>query len=267
MEVTKLDNTIEVGVLYRAETDKAYIVEEIGTNSTTLAVLRVDGAPVAEIDVTVGNLAPVAANLTGPIDLKPCFVVIPPGKTFDFTGATGSYMRLVGKIIILGPGEVLPAHYLARYTEQARKFVDYLAASFTSGAAISVPAQAEFTVLTFTCPVGERWQLNKRYCGEVWTTAATIPRERLATRIYIDDKPLGIVETVMGKLGIYGTAAPLPPRTDLNVKPFSLEEFPIILTPGRTLRITAVNNGPAVTLASGETLRAEVEIVGIKEYI
>jgi len=268
MEKYFLDKTISVDKSYRTETDKAYVVFKVGTNSTSKATLTVAGSPVLEtIDIT-GNLRPINTNLTGPLPLGAQFVVIPPAKPFSFSGSSGSYMRLVGEIIELAPGEVLPTDLLSRFTEQPRVFRSYLTGTYSSAAAASIAENAEFDVIpTASVPVGEKWTFDSLYMGEVWTTADTIARELLTSRIYVNGKPLDIIEKDMGPLGIYGSAAPHPPRETVNEKAFTFEDKPLILEPGNDYRVTCINTGAAATLGAGETLEARVKWVFVKELL
>jgi len=267
MEKYFVDKVLPIGTLFRAESDKAYLIESLGTNSTTKLTVKIAGAPSLEIIDKLASLTKINTNLTGPLALGPCFLVVPPDKPILIEGESGKYGRIIGNIIQLEPGEVIPPDLAARFTEQPRKYISYQAGTYSSAAAASIAEYQEENVLTFTCPAGEKWLFNSIYMGEVWTTADTIKRELLVTRIYVDDKPLDIVEKKMGPLGIYSSAAPHPPREDLNFVPFTLEEKPIELTPGRTLRITWINVGAAATLTTGETLEARVKLLGVKEYI
>jgi len=267
MERFLLDKAIDVGVTYRAEMDKAFVIKAAGTNSAGKAILSVAGSPVLELKSAVAPIAKINTNMNSLLSLEPVPIVVPPGKPFSFTGDTDSEIRIKGHILVLGIGEVLPIGLLARFGEQHKKYKMYLEGSYTSAAAVTIPASAEYPVLTWTVPAGEKYSFAELYMGEVWTTAGTIPREDLATRIYIDDRPRDVIEEVMADWGIYSTAAPRLPREDLNMEPFSLAEMPLELVAGRTLKITCINIGIARTLAAGETLRALVEVVGIKEIL
>jgi len=263
-----LDKVIDVDTLYRAESDKALQIFEVGTDSTSKVTLKIAGSPCLEVVKTICPLAKVNTNLNGLLDLGKQFLIVPPDKTFRFEGASGSKLRLKGYIITLDPVEVVPSDLLARFTVQGKLFKSYVEGSYSSAAAATITAGQEERVFTFTCPSGERWKFAELYMGEVYTTADTIARTKLATRIYIDDFPYDIVETKSGHLGINSLAAPHPAREDVNATPFSLKFKPIELTPGRTLKVTWIHLGTAdVTLAAGETLEARVKIVGVKEYL
>jgi len=261
-----LDKTIDVGVLYRTETDKAYVIREIGTTSTTKATLSVAGIPVIEIYSELAPNYKTSSNLNGPIKLGKLFIVIPPTKTFTFTGSTGSTMRLVGEIIELSPGETLPTDLMSRWTEQGRKFISYLTGSVTTAAGGTVGAGAEADIIVTTIPVAERYTLNRIYMAEGRLDDYTaVPQ--FYSRIYINGKPLDIIETTMGRLGIAGSSAPHPPRAGVNFEAFSFAERPLTLEAGTDLRITMINTGADYTVPTGRTLHRIVTVAIEKELL
>jgi hypothetical protein len=248
-----LDKIIDQGTLYRAETDKAYVVTAIGTDSSTKATLYVGGVPVAEIYNEMAPNYPINTNLNGPIALGNLFIVIPPAKTFSFSGSSGSTMRLIGNIIELGPGEALTPDLLARFSEQGKKFISYLSGSVTTAAGGVVSAGSEVDVIVTTVPVSERYTINRLYMAEGRLDDYTaVPQ--FWSRIYVNGKPLDNLETAMGKFGIAGSAAPHPAREAVNFEAFSFEEKPLVLEEGTDLRITIINNGADYTVPTGRTL-------------
>lgn len=268
MKEYKLDKVIDVGTLYRAETDKAYIVKMLGTTSTTKATLSIAGVPCAEIIDVCAPLSVTSSNLLGPIDLNTLYVVIPPGKTFSFSGSSGSVMRLVGNIIELEPGEVLPSAQLARWTEQGKHYISYYADSETRAAGTVIPTGSEDTIGTpFTCPVGEEWDFNRfAMLNSRYDTTVLIAKQ-FGNRIYLDDKPIDIIETMMGRLGIANRSAPYPPSDAINEIPFTLTEKPIKVIAGRTLRISFINTDADWTVPAGTTATFEFLLVSEKRII
>jgi len=262
-----LDKTIAVDTLYRAENDKALIIEKVGTNSTSKATFSIAGSPVLDLIDKIAPIRTINTNMNPLLALGPQYLVVPPGKPFTFSGASGSELRLKGNILVFEPDEVLPSADKARFMEQPRIYKSYQSGTYSSAAAASIAAGQEETVLSFTVPVGEKWTFGELFMAETWTTADTIDREDLAIRIYVDDLPYDVVESEMGRLGLHGTAAPHPAREDVNMTPFSLADKPITLDPGKTLKVTCINIGAAATLTAGETWEARVTIVGIKEIL
>jgi len=272
-----LDKIIDVDTEYTAEMDKAYVIHAIGTDSSSKATLYVAGAPCAEVVEPIAPLAPDLTNANELLDLGDLYVVVPPSKQLKFTGASGSKMRIKGYIIELEPGEALPAGLLARYTEQSKKFITYFSGSDTTAEGNTVSADTETTLIEQTIGAGEKYILKDRYQAEGRLDDLT-HISRFYSRIYVNDNPLDILDTDMGKKGIAGTGAPNPPRfvttttTDIEAqevakKPFSLKDVPIELNPGDILKVTMINNGDDYTVPTGKTLYQIAHIVAVKEYI
>jgi len=265
-----LDKTIEGGVDFRAETDKAFIIEKVGTTSTSIVNFVVAGSPVLSIRDWIASTRQTTDNMNPLLALGPQYIVIPPGKPFKFEGASGTYLRIVGNILVFEPDEVLPSAGKARFMEQPRIYKSCLDHTYSSAAAATITARSVVDTWTETVPAGEKWTLAELFMSEVWTTATppSIARERLAFRISVDDLPYDVVEWDMGKLGIYGTAAPCPAKTDTSVTIFSLAEKPIELTEGRTIKVEYLHLGDSdVTLAAGETLEVRGAFVFVKEIL
>jgi len=277
MRTYLLDKTISVDTTYTAEMDKAYVIEEVGTDSTTTATLKVAGSPCLEI---VSDFAPAFAevkNLNPLLPLCELKVLVPPCKKFAFSGSTGSILRIKGYIIELEPGEVLPAGVLARYTEQTKKFFSYKTGVSTVAAGGTWAAGTETKIIDFTCPAGEKWIFAHRYQAEArLDNLVAVPRG--FSQIRINDDPLDILDTAMGPKGIAGSGTPNPPRdvdtttTDIvaqlvNKVPASLERMKIELKPGVNLKVYLINTGADYTVPAGRTLNLIVHMVGIKEYI
>jgi len=277
MKTYLLDKTISVDTVYTAEMDKAYVIEEVGTDSTTTATLKVAGAPCLEI---VEDFAPAFAevkNLNPVLPLGDLRVIVPPSKKFEFSGSAGSKLRIKGFILELQPGEVLPAGYAARYTEQARKYFSYKSGVVTFAAGTTWAAGTETKVIDFTAPAGEKWVFAHRYQAEArLDNLVAVPRG--FSQIRINDDPLDILDTAMGPKGLAGSGTPNPPRdvdtttTDIvaqlvNKVPASLEKMKIELMPGVNVKVYLINTGANYTVPTGRTLNLIVHMVGIKEYI
>jgi len=263
-----LDKTIPEDTEFRAETDKAFIIEEVGTTSTAKATLVVAGSPVLELRDWIAHTRQYTDNMNPLLKLGAQYIVIPQGKPFKFTGSTGSFMRIKGNILVFEPDEVLPTADKARFMEQPRIFKSYKETTYSSAAAATISKRSVVHTWTETVPAGEKWTLAELLMAESWTTADTIKREALAFRIYVDDLPYDVVEWEMGKLGIFGTAAPCPAKTGTSVRIFTLEDKPIELTAGRTIKIEFWHIGDTdVTLAAGETLECRGAFVFIKEIL
>jgi len=268
MQQYKLNKVFDVDTIYRAETDKAYFIQAIGTNSTTKAVVKVAGAPVAEILDEIAPKEKINTNLLGPVNLGPVSIVVPPNKTFEFSGSSGSELRAIGKILVLEPGEVLPGDLVDRYKAQATHYITYIRGTYSHGTDVAWAADDENGVVDFTVPVKEKYTLNKFFGGTVANVSPSLAQKQFALRIYIEDKPYDIVETAMGKLGIEIFGCHLPPKEDVNFVPFTLEELPIVLEEGKNLKVKCINiSGASISPTTGASLDVTVNMFAIKEIL
>jgi len=261
MRVLPFYKVFEIGKTYRAESNKSFVIRAIGTNSTSKVQVIVEGKVSGEFVFNFASLTSSTSNSLGPFDLRDLYIVIPRGSQFYFTGESGKYVYAEGDLLIHEFGEELPAEFKTRYEAQSKHYYTYLAASYTSAAGASIPSGEVATVLDFTCPSGREYLLNDLIMMEAYTTAGSIAQELLAHRIYINDQPYDILDATMGPFGIATIQTPNPPRGALNYYTLSLKDFPITLKEGTNLKIRLVNNGPAKTLASGETLKSDILIV------
>ncbi len=261
MKVIPFSKTFSTATDYRAESNKSLIIKYIGTNSTSKVSVIVEGINAGEFNSYFAPITVTSDNVLGFFDLQDLYIVIPKGAKFRFEGPSGYYVYCEGDMLIHEFGEELPAEFKTRYNEQGLKRWTYLEGSYTSAAAASIPALAEYTVLDFTCPAGRTYVLNSIFEAEAYTSAGTIPRERLAHRIYINDNPIDNLDSTFAPFGISTVMTPRPPRMTLNAEPFTLDVMPIQLVPGMNLKVKVVNNGGSVTLATGETLVSNVLIV------
>jgi len=262
MKIYKLNKLIDVDTLYRAETDKAYIIRAVGTDSSSKATFKVAGVPCLEVVSDIAPLEKTSSNLYGPLNLGNYYIVIPQSKTFKFEGASGSKMRIIGEIIELGPNESLPSEYLKRYAEQGKRYLSYVSGSFEKGTDTAWPADEENTVLTYTTPVKERYIFNNILGATVSNVSGGLSRGQFAIRLYVDDKPYDISESIMGKPGIEVIGCHLPPTESTTFEPYTLKDRFIDLTEGKTLKVTAVNiSGSSITPDAGTSLTVKTILV------
>jgi len=267
-QVYILDKVLKVGVLYRSEPDKAYVIKAVGTNSAAKATLTVEGAPVLEIRNYLALLEQRDTQRFPPLALEENYVVVPPDKVFSFTGATGSLMRLMGDLLSLAPGEVLPSAQAARYAEQARKYYTYSEGINGIGESASWADGAEYDVITFTAPAGERHKFNRIAYVERTGVIADDPAAVVALRFYVDYRPLDVHDPAKAPLGIDTLRGHWYTDTTSYFKPFSVEAMPITLEPGHSLRIAARNiSGAAITTGAGEEAKVRAAILQEKSYL
>jgi len=267
-QVYILDKVLKTGVLYRSEPDKALVVKAAGTDSTAKTTLTVEGAPVLEIRDYLALLEQRDVQRFPPLDLKQNYVVVPPDKVFSFTGSSGSRLRLMGDLLSLAPGEVLPSAQAARYAEQTKKYYTYSEGINGIGASASWADGAEFDVVSFTAPAGERHLFNRYAYVERTGVIADDPAATVALRFYVDDRPLDVHDPAKAPLGIDTLRGHWYTAGTSYFKPFPVDQMPITLEPGHSLRIAARNiSGAAITTAAAEEARVRVAILHEKSYL
>jgi len=268
MQKYVLDKIISTGTDYRAEEDKAYVITYIGTDSSSKATFKVAGAPVGEFITDFAPLVKSNTNNAGPYPLGPCYIVVPRDKIFSFEGASGSKMRIKGMILELEAGEALPTDFRSRYAEQTKRYVSYIADSVTKSEGTTISAKEEITVIDQTVPVGEKWLINSYFMAAALEDTTLLSTGNWAFRIYVEDKPLDIMDWDMGQLGIDHYSTPYPPTGTTNNQVFTLAEFPLELTAGKNIKVKVVNtSGSDYTVPTGSTFTAKALLVIVKEIL
>jgi len=260
----KLIKTLDAGTSYRAETDKFYIINKVATNTATaIGELSVAGAKCLEIHKDVSPLAMTAYNWIDILDLGDLYVVVPPAKTFVFTGDSGSKLHIQGMIGEMMSPTDFPADLNARLGTQAKQFIKIQRGTATLAAAGgSWAANAENNVLTLTATAGERHVLDSRLAVYLTNLASVHKAGDIALRIYYQDKPLDILDAIMGDLGIDVWQAFWNDGTNYYYYYIDLSEMPIQLEPGRTLKINVRNvSGAAISASAGSPLTCTVALV------
>jgi len=177
-------------------------------------------------------------------------------------------MRIMGDLLSLAPGEVLPSAQAARYAEQAKKYYTYSDGINGIGASASWADGAEYDIVTFTAPAGERHLFNRYAYVERTGVIADDPAAVVALRFYVDDRPLDVHDPAKAPLGIDTLRGHWYTAATSYFKPFSVAEMPITLEPGHSLRIAARNiSGAAITTAAGQEAKVKVAILHEKSYL
>jgi len=260
----KLDKKIAAGTTYRAESDKYLVIEAVGTDSTSdPSYLEVDGKRCLEIYHKVAPLKKTSSNLLGLLKLGKHKVIVPPNKTFVFHGSASSYLRIVGKLGILAPGEVLPGDLQTRFNQQHIEYISYLYDTYDFSAGATVTADNEQTVIDWTCPVGEEWKFNNFLGAEAWLNDDSNSGD-LLFKIYVEGAPRDNIETTMAPLGFTPGCAPFPPRDTVNEDPFIAEGLELNFIPGKSLKVTC-SNPSALGSAAGKYWQYRVILVGVKK--
>jgi hypothetical protein len=260
----KLIKTLDSGTSYRAETDKFLVIQRVCSNtSTSIGYLEVAGARCMEIHVDVAPLAMTGTNWIDILDLGDYYVVVPPAKVFKFTGDSGTKLHIQGMIGEMMTPADFPADLSARLSTQAKQFIKIQRGSVQLAAAGgSWAADSESNVLTVSATAGERHLFDSRLAVYLTGLAAVHNAGDVALRLYYQDKPLDILDSAMGDLGIDVWQAYWNDGTNYYKYYIDLSDMPIQLEPGRTLKINVRNvKGAAISAASGTALSCTVALI------
>jgi len=261
----KLEKDLVAGTLYRAEADKYYVIEEVGTNSTlNPSTLEIDGKRCLEILNTFAPLKKTNSNLLGTFPLKGLPLIVPPNKTILFTGSSGSVLKIKGRLGILGTGEVMGGDYPRIFANQHVKYYTYLLSVYSFSDNTAVPAGTKIRVVDWTCPVGEKYVFDRYLGAEAWVSDNSASGD-LSFEIFVEGVGKDILETTMGPKGYAAGSAPYPPRADVNQVPFIPENLGLEFVPGRTLWIDCTNAAALPAPGAGKSWQYRVILVGTKE--
>jgi hypothetical protein len=235
----KLDKLFAMNTDYTMEADKALIIRKISTNDTAIVTPKIAGSDLGPIIKAIAPL-PRTYDFDLPLlDLGDFYYVVPENKTLRFNGTAGSYVRCVGEILELGPGEPLPGNYLDRFNNQAKHFLTY---KFGQASA-QAWANGSWVSLLELVPKTTESYLFKHYVGfNVAGTLTALALGNYRVRFTLDGKPFDNLLTGMAHLGIDAYQMYHPPTYNKNVEPFTLEGFPILVEGDHVFKIEAQNN-------------------------
>jgi len=261
METFILDKRLKTNVDYFTEADTALIIRFFGTSDTARVTAKVEGVPCGEFITDIANLMTDETNRHPLHDLGDLYIVVPPDKTYRFEGTTGQYVRVKGQILRFAPGEVLPAAHAARYTEQGKKYWDFVADALTS--TVTVAAGSATDLISFTCPTGEKWVFNGLLMAEA---VKNVTKEYdMTIRLTLQDKPLDNLINEKTPLGLTQYATPYPADDTDGAIPTYLKEKPIEVKPGEILKVQAYNTSTTAIDLSATVSKALIQ--GVKEYL
>jgi len=242
MKVYELDKLVAMNTEYTMERYRAYIIEAWGTDDTAEVTAKIDAKTVGKILTELAPLRKNTANFCGPLPLGPLFLVVPPDKTYKFEGTAAKFVHILGKILELAVGEVLPGEYLSRFANQHNEYVTCLEGTDV-GTGTSLADAAEVTLKSLTPTTIEQYLFNSRMLVD--QVAAGSPAEaegNLGVRAYLDGAPLDHILSATGRRGWDRMSMEIPNTTDnKSLDPFSLEDDPILLPGDKTLDIKAMN--------------------------
>jgi len=266
MKILPLDKTFDTGTEYKAEHNKFYVFQKLGTN-VDVDYIEIEGRRTTPLNSELSPQYKTSSNLFGPLDLEDLFLVVPPDHRFKFVSSTSGRVVAIGKLGILELGEGLPADLASRFKNFHLVYKKPFTFTKSLGTDVSWGAGEEVEVVSLTPTSIERITLND-IIGLKAENAGTIGKGDLGVIIYYDDVPFDILDTTMGRKGIDFFDMPLPPTSDAMRKPFTFRNFPIVVEPNHTLKIKVINNtGSAITPPSGESITITCKFVAKYEII
>jgi len=264
MKIVKLDKVLNAGTTYVLESDRAYVIEAIGTNSAARGRIYIDEVPLTEIDSTVAPMHVTSTNLLGPLKLGDLSLVVPPDKRIRFEGDSGSKLRIIGKLILLDSGESLPGGYLDRFRRQGDHYWTTVSGTQGLGTNEAWKNGAEITVITLHPATIEMYRLNN-YLG-VSVTGGSFTEGELGIRFKFKEVPFDVHSVTEGPLGIDVKSAPLPPSSTTESVPFMMSDFPFDVPGDTTFTIGVINtSGSDKSPSSGSAW--SVTVKAIVEYV
>jgi len=266
LRIIRLDKVLDSGTTYTLESDRAYLIEAIGTNSSGAAKIYIDEVPTGEFDSTVAPLHKTSSNLLGPLKLGDLFYVVPPDKKIRFEGDSGSKLRIIGKIALLDTGESIPSHWADRFKKQGDHYWTMKSGTISLATDEAWGDGQEYTAITLSPATIETYRLNN-FIG-VSMSGGTVSEGDFGIRFKWKDAPFDIHSTDEGPFGVDVLSAPLPPSVSNEMEPFSLEDLPFEVPGDTTFTIGIINtSGASKSPTSGSnwavTVKAIVEFVRV----
>lgn len=243
MKVYKLDKIVPTNTELTMEPYRAYVIEAWGTNDTAEVTAYIDAKKVGSILANLAPLRKTTSNLGGPLPLGQNYLVVPPDKTYKFTGTSAKLVHIMGKIVELAVGESLPADYLSRFGSQHMEYVTCLEGS-TVGTGTNFADGAEVTLKSLTPSTVEQYTFNSRmYVNQVAAGSDAEAEGDLGVRFYLDGVPFDILKSGTGKRGIARMSMEIPDTATYGkaFEPFTLEDNPIVVPGDKTFEVKLMN--------------------------
>jgi len=258
----ELDKFLAAGTEYEMAPDEFLVIQKVGTDDTSLAMLKIDGRETGEFRDLVAPSHQTSTNMLPLLDLKSLYYVVPQNKKVVFSGTSGKKCRVKGKIGKIATGEVLPANFASRFEAQDTDFVTTLEDSFAFATDEAWAADREVTLLELTPKTIEKYVFDNIVEVSITNLAAALADGQVGIRFYLEGLPLDNLSKANLPLGADAKSMPRPPNTTDEVIPFSLADNPIEVKGDQTFRVTAINiSGASLSAATGAAITINLTIV------
>jgi len=257
-----LDKIITQGTVYKTASREVLIIEEIGTNSTTIGNMSIDRKVTTYLRDLVGPMHTTTSNLLGPLDLKDLFLVVPPETEFEWQGGSGTKARLLGRKQILAPGEKISGELDARFKAQVNSYKTTLEATYSHGTDVAWPAGLEKEVLSLTPKTIEAYKFDDIIEVSIANVSGGVAEGDWSITFYLDNNPIENIFGTNVKEGIDVLSMPRPPAGTTELEAFTLERFPITVFGDHTLSIRCKNqSGASKSPTTGTSITVTVTAV------
>ena len=265
MASVPLDKILAQGTTYETHEREAWIIQKLGTDSSTLGYLSIDGKTTTYIHTTAAPLHKTSSNLLGPVDLGSLRLIVPPETEISWGGASGSVLRVIGTKLILAPGESLETSLMNRFEKQVNEYIYVVEGSYSHGTDTDWTDGDENEVVSLTPSTIERYVFDGVVMAELENASASISEGDMVITFYLDNNPLENITGTNIEAGIDILSMPRPPADSTEETPFTLESFPIVVEGDHTLSIRAKNiSGSSISPSSGASLT--VYVTAIAKY-
>jgi len=263
MKELPLDIVLPCGSEWTVEKKVALIIQKVGTDATSDAVIKVEKREVLRIISDIAPLKLTSDNVLGPLDLRDYYIVVGPEEKLSIEGPSGSYVRLIGKQLYFEPGERLGEPHLGRWEAQDRVKWVYIYGSVSLGTDEAWDADTDLIPLTLEPLAKEKYVLDDILMLKI--SGGTITYNQVHVRFKYKDREVWPRGPFSGKFGIDALLLPYPPTMSTNAEPFTLKSLPFTVEEGDKFQVIARNvSGSALTPASGSAWK--VEVLALAKY-
>jgi len=265
-QVGKLHKVLDCEVEYEQEVNRLYVIRSIGCSTTTTQTLFIDGKQLTPVDSTYAPMRATDNNRWGPLDLKDCFLVIPPKYKFKVVGSPGEKVVIDGEVHLYSPGEAVETDLMTRFSNQHLKYLSVAKLSKSLGADVAWKKDQEILIGSVTPPTNEKYTFN--HLIGVKFSNMSVTDGAVGVRLKLDGVPLDILGTGAGRKGIDAMAIPWPPTDTTQQQPIMLDKQPIVVEPDHTLEVCAVNtSGADISPPAGTSIVIDAVLVYVKERV
>jgi len=193
MKLYPLRKYVEMGTEFTQERYRAFYINAIGTDDTADVEAIIQARKTTKFSNAIAPNRILSTNRQTPAPLTDLPLIIPPDATYEFTGTSGTYVLLIGKMAALEPGEAMPADWATRFNQQHIRFRKAIETSAV-GTGTSWAADAEITLLTLRPTSVEKYVIDNRVGVQIVAAGTTAVAEGdISIYMTLDGEPIDLV--------------------------------------------------------------------------